>query len=184
MTCMIITQSPRNKNQRQFSVVDRSARAPMKNAASCEKQCELQNTLIIGILNAHGGLGLRGPNLVRLRVVNKTTNRVCAARHVRAIARVIRTRNLTSCPARGGRASTLGANLRRSLQRTAAFLACSSLCTVLLVQRGQGGSGKAEPAGNQQAFRPVNPDYRHLESKGHLCRGGKPLPGRSGEARS
>ena len=41
--------------ERQFSVVDRSARAPMKNAASCEKQCELQNTLIIGILNAHGG---------------------------------------------------------------------------------------------------------------------------------
>ena len=50
----------------------------MKNAASCEKQCELQNTLIIGNLNAHGGLGLRGPNLVRPRVVNQTRNRVCA----------------------------------------------------------------------------------------------------------
>ena len=47
---------PRPRKQHvQFSVVDRSARAPMKNAASCEKQCELQNTLIIGILNAHGG---------------------------------------------------------------------------------------------------------------------------------
>lgn len=61
---------PRNDPLRQFSVVDRSARAPMKNAASCEKQCELQNTLIIGILNAHGGLGPRGLNLVCSSVVN------------------------------------------------------------------------------------------------------------------
>lgn len=48
----------------------------MKNAASCEKQCELQNTLIIGILNAHCGLGLRDPNHVRTRVVNITNCRV------------------------------------------------------------------------------------------------------------
>ena len=54
MSCQIIISDP-EINKGQFSVVDRSARAPMKNAASCEKQCELQNTLIIGILNAHGG---------------------------------------------------------------------------------------------------------------------------------
>ena len=42
---------------RQFSAVDHSARAPMKNAASCENQCELQNAVIIGISNAHGGPG-------------------------------------------------------------------------------------------------------------------------------
>lgn len=29
----------------------------MKNAASCENQCELQNAVIIGISNAHGGPG-------------------------------------------------------------------------------------------------------------------------------
>ena len=43
--------------KRQFSAVDHSARAPMKNAASCENQCELQNAVIIGISNAHGGPG-------------------------------------------------------------------------------------------------------------------------------
>ena len=37
--------------------MDHSARAPMKNAASCENQCELQNAVIIGISNAHGGPG-------------------------------------------------------------------------------------------------------------------------------
>lgn len=85
MTCLITNQAPETIT-RQFSVVDRSARAPMKNAASCEKQCELQNTLIIGILNAHGGLGLRGPNLVRLRVVNnneKSRMRALLGSHAR-----------------------------------------------------------------------------------------------------
>ena len=40
----------------------------MKNAASCENECELQNSLIIDTSNAHGGSGLRGPCHVRLRV--------------------------------------------------------------------------------------------------------------------
>ena len=93
------TKAP-GKLTRQFSVVDRSARAPMKNAASCEKQCELQNTLIIGILNAHGGLGLRGPNLVRLRVVNNN-EKSRMPQGLRAIARVIRTRNLYCLPLTG-----------------------------------------------------------------------------------
>lgn len=91
MTLYAINASPR-KSYRQFSVVDRSAHAPMKNAASCEKQCELQNTLIIGTLNAHCGLGLRDPNHVRTRVVNLRINRV----FVRGIASVIRTRNLVA----------------------------------------------------------------------------------------
>ena len=100
--------------KKQFSVVDRSARAPMKNAVSCEKQCELQNTLIIGTLNAHGGLGLRGPNLVRLSVVNNDDkSRVRGLKtRTRAIARVIRTRNqLFPRQLTGGRARTLGSNL-------------------------------------------------------------------------
>ena len=56
------------KNKKQFLAVDHSARASMKNAASCENECELQNSLIIDTSNAHGGSGLRGPCHVRLRV--------------------------------------------------------------------------------------------------------------------
>ena len=47
----------KKKRETQFLAVDHSARAPMKNAASCENQCELQNAVIIGISNAHGGPG-------------------------------------------------------------------------------------------------------------------------------
>ncbi|KAJ8031407.1 hypothetical protein HOLleu_24588 [Holothuria leucospilota] len=39
----------------QFSVVDHSARASMKNAVRCESKCELQDSLIIDISNANGG---------------------------------------------------------------------------------------------------------------------------------
>lgn len=68
----------------------------MKNAASCEKQCELQNTLIIGILNAHGGLGLRGLNLVRLSVARMNSiahDKNGLNGRMRAKATVIRARN-------------------------------------------------------------------------------------------
>ena len=37
--------------------MDRSAPASMKNAANCVNQCELQDTLIIDVSNAHGGSG-------------------------------------------------------------------------------------------------------------------------------
>ena len=48
--------------------MDHSARTSMKSAASCVTQCELQDTLIIGISNAHCGLGSRRGR-ARLRVV-------------------------------------------------------------------------------------------------------------------
>lgn len=52
----------------------------MKSAASCVTQCELQDTLIIGISNAHCGLGSRRGR-ARLRVViNKQPPRAHVAR--------------------------------------------------------------------------------------------------------
>jgi hypothetical protein len=44
----------------------------MKNAANCVNQCELQDTLIIDVSNAHGGLGsLPGPRPVEGRFLSK-----------------------------------------------------------------------------------------------------------------
>ena len=44
----------------------------MKNAANCVNQCELQDTLIIDVSNAHGGLGsLPGPRPVEGRLLPK-----------------------------------------------------------------------------------------------------------------
>ena len=44
----------------------------MKNAANCVNQCELQDTLIIDVSNAHGGLGsLPGPRPVEGRFLPK-----------------------------------------------------------------------------------------------------------------
>ena len=52
--------------------MDRSAPASMKNAANCVNQCELQDTLIIDVSNAHGGLGsLPGPRPVEGRFLSK-----------------------------------------------------------------------------------------------------------------
>jgi hypothetical protein len=45
------------KRKKQLQTVDRSAPASMKNAANCVNQCELQDTLIIDVSNAHGGSG-------------------------------------------------------------------------------------------------------------------------------
>ena len=45
------------KLKKQLQTVDRSAPASMKNAANCVNQCELQDTLIIDVSNAHGGPG-------------------------------------------------------------------------------------------------------------------------------
>ena len=39
--------------------VDHSARESMKDAASCEKWCELQSTLIVDNLNVHDGMRSR-----------------------------------------------------------------------------------------------------------------------------
>ena len=53
---------------KQLQTADRSARASMKNAANCVNQCELQDTLIIDVSNAHGGSGLLpGPRSVEGR---------------------------------------------------------------------------------------------------------------------
>ena len=55
---------------KQLQTADRSARASMKNAANCVNQCELQDTLIIDVSNAHGGLGsLPGPRPVEGRLL-------------------------------------------------------------------------------------------------------------------
>ena len=44
----------------------------MKNAANCVNQCELQDTLIIDVSNAHGGPGsLPGPRPVEGRLLPK-----------------------------------------------------------------------------------------------------------------
>ena len=44
----------------------------MKNAANCVNQCELQDTLIIDVSNAHGGPGsLPGPRPVEGRFLPK-----------------------------------------------------------------------------------------------------------------
>lgn len=52
--------------------MDRSAPASMKNAANCVNQCELQDTLIIDVSNAHGGPGsLPGPRPVEGRFLPK-----------------------------------------------------------------------------------------------------------------
>lgn len=56
--------------KKQLQTVDRSAPASMKNAANCVNQCELQDTLIIDVSNAHGGLGsLPGPRPVEGRLL-------------------------------------------------------------------------------------------------------------------
>ena len=58
------------KRIKQLQTVDRSAPASMKNAANCVNQCELQDTLIIDVSNAHGGLGsLPGPRPVEGRLL-------------------------------------------------------------------------------------------------------------------
>ena len=58
------------KRKKQLQTVDRSAPASMKNAANCVNQCELQDTLIIDVSNAHGGLGsLPGPRPVEGRLL-------------------------------------------------------------------------------------------------------------------
>ena len=60
------------KLEKQLQTVDRSAPASMKNAANCVNQCELQDTLIIDVSNAHGGLGsLPGPRPVEGRFLPK-----------------------------------------------------------------------------------------------------------------
>ena len=52
--------------------MDRSAPASMKNAANCVNQCELQDTLIIDVSNAHGGSGsLPEPRPVEGRLLPK-----------------------------------------------------------------------------------------------------------------
>lgn len=50
-------RSGKAKRKKQLQTVDRSAPASMKNAANCVNQCELQDTLIIDVSNAHGGSG-------------------------------------------------------------------------------------------------------------------------------
>lgn len=61
-------QSDKLKIEKQLQTVDRSAPASMKNAANCVNQCELQDTLIIDVSNAHGGPGsLPGPRPVEGR---------------------------------------------------------------------------------------------------------------------
>lgn len=45
-------------SKKRLLAVDHSARESMKDAASCENWCELQNTLSIDDLNANCGLGL------------------------------------------------------------------------------------------------------------------------------
>lgn len=58
--------------KKQLQTVDRSAPASMKNAANCVNQCELQDTLIIDVSNAHGGPGsLPGPRPVEGRFLPK-----------------------------------------------------------------------------------------------------------------
>ena len=57
---------------KQLQTVDRSAPASMKNAANCVNQCELQDTLIIDVSNAHGGSGsLPEPRPVEGRLLPK-----------------------------------------------------------------------------------------------------------------
>ena len=63
-------RSGKAKRKKQLQTVDRSAPASMKNAANCVNQCELQDTLIIDVSNAHGGLGsLPGPRPVEGRLL-------------------------------------------------------------------------------------------------------------------
>src|SRR4029434_3670807 len=52
----VLGQNKQSKRVQLLSV-DHSARASMKNAASCENQCELQDTLIIDTSNAHAAPG-------------------------------------------------------------------------------------------------------------------------------
>src|SRR4029434_11356975 len=52
----VLGQNKQSKRVQLLSV-DHSARASMKNAASCENECELQDTLIIDTSNAHAAPG-------------------------------------------------------------------------------------------------------------------------------
>ena len=45
----------RTNETRSLPTVDHSARGSMKDAASCEKWCDLQSTLIVDNLNVHYG---------------------------------------------------------------------------------------------------------------------------------
>ena len=63
-------------NEKQLQTADRSAPASMKNAANCVNQCELQDTLIIDVSNAHGGPGsLPGPRPAEGRLLPKAQAR-------------------------------------------------------------------------------------------------------------
>ena len=66
----------RKTNEKQLQTADRSAPASMKNAANCVNQCELQDTLIIDVSNAHGGPGsLPGPRPAEGRLLPKAQAR-------------------------------------------------------------------------------------------------------------
>lgn len=61
----------------------------MKNAANCVNQCELQDTLIIDVSNAHGGPGsLPGPRPVEGRFLPKRKFADQSPRLERFLARI------------------------------------------------------------------------------------------------
>ena len=86
--------------------MDRSAPASMKNAANCVNQCELQDTLIIDVSNAHGGPGsLPGPRPAEGRLL--PTRKFAVAPSEVAVPRTVpwfhyhgrlRVRSLTEAP--------------------------------------------------------------------------------------
>lgn len=106
--------------------MDHSARGSMKNAASCETWCELQDTLSTDLSNAHCGPGfLPGPRLSEGRT-HKTVRRGVREEPPARPARFRRTKAVersdgkASCPSPGGNRSTRcqsrsqGAGLPRS----------------------------------------------------------------------
>ena len=67
--CRSRERTAKSPETRSLLTVDHSARGSMKDAASCEKWCDLQSTLIVDNLNVHYGSALRkSRGLVRLRV--------------------------------------------------------------------------------------------------------------------
>lgn len=120
-------RSGKAKRKKQLQTVDRSAPASMKNAANCVNQCELQDTLIIDVSNAHGGSGsLPEPRPVEGRflplrdfatahpVASRTVPRgtVCSAPRGRLRVRGTRSARVLSLPALRGARRALGGRSR------------------------------------------------------------------------
>ena len=77
-----VTNKPAERPPIPLLAGDHSAHASMKSAASCDKQCELQDTLNIGISNAHCGMSASAACHARLRVelhTQKNTLSACCA---------------------------------------------------------------------------------------------------------